>query len=291
MDINPIEPGDTVILTAIIDDTITGMSNIASADWMRWPTDPTLADWTANGQSMSAMDGAFDEMAEDVIVTIPGAVTAGWESSTWHSLWVRGVDSAGNEAGSYLVEIYVAGIVWEFGYDIPIDPAAVPGDWVFVSYAYDMSGPIEIVLDDSVYGGGGTDWDVAKWYDPLDAADPWKTHRKGASTNDLINIDYTMGVWVRLTATDGVLTTGTFGDYSAGIVNINLYTGWNIVSYPSATNRLSSITLPPEANMVAYYDEGAPYLITDAMPDTVVFSEGNAYWVHVTSDTVWSVNP
>ncbi len=72
--------------------------------------------------------------------------------------------------------------------------------------------------------------------------------------------------------------TGATGGYSTGAVNINLYTGWNFVSYSSATSRLASTTLP-----------GAAYLVTEALPTAVTFSEGNAYWVHVTADVIWNV--
>ena len=154
-----------------------------------------------------------------------------------------------------------------------------------------MSGNIEAILDDSIFGGGGTTWDVAKWYNPQDAADPWKTYRVAAGTNDFTTISNLMGVWLHLTATDGTLTTSSEGDYSAGTVTIDLFTGWNLVSYPSATIRQGDATLPPEANFVAYYDSGATYLITaDAVPGAVTFSEGNAYWVHVTGDTTWFVD-
>ena len=74
-------------------------------------------------------------------------------------------------------------------------------------------------------------------------------------------------------------------------MNINLYIGWNLVSYPSATSRAASATLPVEADMVAYYDAASPYLITDALPGAVTFVEGNAYWVRVTGNTIWSVAP
>ncbi len=177
-------------------------------------------------------------------------------------------------------------------YEIPIPASAGNGDWVFVSFPYPMSGNIETILDDSVGGGGGTTWDVAKWYNPLDAADPWKTYRVGASTNEFTTINNQMGVWLQLTSSDGVLSTGLTGDYSSIAVDINLYTGWNLVSYPSATSRLASTTLPAViADAVAYYDDAAPYLITDAVPGAVTFIEGNAYWVHVTADTLWSVAP
>ena len=163
------------------------------------------------------------------------------------------------------------------------------GDWAFVSFPdTGVSGNIETILDDSVLGDSGTLWDVAKWYDPQDTADPWKTYRSGASTNDLVTIDNTMGVWIHLTQNNGddVLTISVDGAYAGGNVNINLYTGWNMVSFPSAT---PSTALPGVADNMAYYNGGATYLVTDAAPGSVLMTEGNAYWIHVTSDVVWSV--
>ena len=167
------------------------------------------------------------------------------------------------------------------------------GDWAFISYPIDTSGNIQDILDDSENGDGQTTWDVAKWYDTQDAADPWKTYRFGVSTNDLTSMDNHMGMWIHLTANNGdnLLTIGQVADYSTGAVNINLYSGWNMVSYPSATSRLASTTLPGQADIISYYDGGAVYLISDALPSTVTFYEGNAYWVHVIADTIWSVNP
>jgi len=166
------------------------------------------------------------------------------------------------------------------------------GDWALVSFPIIIDGDIETMLNDSIHGDSETTWDVAKWYDPLDAADPWKTYRFGVSTNDLININNTMGVWIHLTANDGDmrLTTGATGEYSATFINVNLITGWNLISYPSATSQTASDTLPAAADIVAYYDEGEPYLITDTTPGAVTFYEGNAYWVHATADSIWQVD-
>ena len=55
----------TFDLTAIVDDTLSGNSNIGGANY----TTPTPASWP--GTPMSALDGAFDEPVEDVNATVP----------------------------------------------------------------------------------------------------------------------------------------------------------------------------------------------------------------------------
>jgi len=204
---------------------------------------------------------------------------------------VRAVDLSSNE-DTNTAAVQEPGFVPDLPFDIDMTSYSA-GDWAFVSFPIDISGDIQDILNDAAEGDGQTIWDVAKWYDPTTPADPWKTYRFGVSTNDLTFINNQMGVWIHLTANNGdqMLTTGVVGDYSGAAVDITLTDGWNLVGYPSETDRLASITLPGAVDMVAYYNGGATYLITDAPPNTVTFSNGNAYWVHVTSDTLWSVDP
>jgi hypothetical protein len=102
-----------------------------------------------------------------------------------------------------------------------------------------------------------------------------------------------MGIWVHIPDAaalgDGVIDiNGT----EPGTTVIQLYTGWNLIGYPSQTPRVASDTLPSEADMISVFDAGEPYLVRDV---TDLGSETlecyNGYWVHVTSDTVWTVEP
>ena len=136
---------------------------------------------------------------------------------------------------------------------------------------------------------------MAKWFDPTDAGDPWKTYNTNYPTlSDMPTITQSMGIWLRLVDNDGdyTITTGFTGDYSGSSIDITLYPGWNMVSYPSATSRVASTTLPPViADNMAYYDGGETYLIMDDPTLATTLVEGNAYWVHVTADVIWSVAP
>ncbi len=164
--------------------------------------------------------------------------------------------------------------------------------WVYVSFPITISGNIQTILNDATLGDGATTWTVAKWYNPQTPLDPWKTYRAGSTVNDLTTINNAMGVWLWITANGGdqMLTTGLTGSYSASPVAVSLHTGWNMVGYPSATSRAESATLPAEADFVAVWQAATPY-ITQHAKGAAMMAAGNAYWVHVTADCTWTVNP
>jgi hypothetical protein len=172
-------------------------------------------------------------------------------------------------------------------YDIDLTGYAA-GDWVFVSFPIDISGTVDVILNDA-NGDGGTTWDVAQWYDNLNKE--WRTYsiHKPASINDMDIIGCANGFWLHLTANAGDehLTTGT-GGWVPAAPSIDLFTGWNLVGYPSSTPEWGDVTLPPEADLVAVYSGGAPYRILDAAPAAIQFLESYAYWVRVTADCTWN---
>jgi serine protease AprX len=206
------------------------------------------------------------------------------------TLWwyiVRAVDAAGNGANSTAVQ--------EPGgtppYAISLTGKSA-NSWVFVSFPSAMSGVIQTILNDATAGDSGTTWTVAKWFNAQDKADPWKTYRVGSTVNDMPTMTNTMGVWLWITANGGdqALTLSSYAAYPAASVNINLYTGWNMVGYPSATSRLGTATLPGAADYVSVWQVASPY-VTDLAPGAVTMSHGNAYWVRVTADCTWTVQP
>ena len=161
---------------------------------------------------------------------------------------------------------------------------------MFVSYPVAVSGHIELVLNDTVLGDGGTDWDVAKTWDNQQKR--WLTYRKGMPANGFTDVHNYMGLWLHLTANGGdqTLTLGAVGSYP-GTVVINLYTGWNLVGYPSATPRYASDTLPAQAAMVSVWQAASPYIQDRADLGNVQMSHGNGYWIYVTADCTWTVQP
>jgi parallel beta-helix repeat protein len=159
---------------------------------------------------------------------------------------------------------------------------ALIAGWNFISIPLVMGDTsVENVLS-SISGS----WSVVKYYDNTDKNDPWKTYRVGSSVNDLANIDITMGFWVNATTACNLAVSGAI-PVSTEIV---LHTGWNLVGYPSATDRLASNTLPTEADIVSVWQAASPYIQDFIDLSQVTMSAGNGYWVHVTMDTVWTID-
>jgi hypothetical protein len=164
--------------------------------------------------------------------------------------------------------------------------------WVFISFPSGLTGDIQTILNDATAGDGLTTWTVAKWYNPQTPADPWKTYRVGGTANDMPTLTNAMGVWIWLTANGGDQKI-TLSSYVAtpASTEITLYAGWNLVGYPSSTNRLASATLPGTADIVSVYSGSGLYTDYTNLA-SVTMSHGNAYFVHVTATTPWIVtNP
>ena len=156
--------------------------------------------------------------------------------------------------------------------------------WNLISYPLISNGNIEEILNNS-----NVTWDYAQWYNPLDSTDPWKTHLVGRESNDLNEIDNTMGVWIRVTdAGDGHITV------KGGIpfeTSIKLHAGWNLVSYPASNiSAMSRAGLPSEVTKIAIYNPKETYLIsevTDRLGNN--FVPGRGYWIYSTADIIWTV--
>ncbi len=178
-------------------------------------------------------------------------------------------------------------------FDIPISGL----DWNFISFPVDVSGNIETVLDDSMNGDGGTTWDVAKWYNPADANDPWKTYRVGASTNDLITINITMGIWIRITDNggDGNLTVK---GRMPPMGHTPLWTGWNMVGFPAteSTNMTAgdvrALTGYNVTDILTYSGNYTilPWENYTTLNDTDYLTRGKAYWFNVSENCSWTVD-
>jgi parallel beta-helix repeat protein len=135
-------------------------------------------------------------------------------------------------------------------------------------------------------------YDAVQWYDITDAKDPWKHHKVGKPYgNDLSEINETMGFWVNI-----IPPGDTIFYYNGTQPTLNqtipLYPGWNLVGYPSLSNKnrteaLNNIFFPYEVDSIWTYD--ATTQKWKELGPSDYFELGRGYWVHTITKCVWEV--
>jgi len=251
-------------------------------------TEHNTLNWTASPSADVDHYSIYRSSTHYGIYTLIGNVSVGTnyycdlnkgaaDSTIW---WyrVRAVDFAGNEETN-TNSVPEPGPYFLYMIDLVGKPA---DSWVFISYPVTASDHIERVLNET----SGTDWDVAKTWD--NQLKRWLTYRKGSSMNTFTNVDNTMGIWLHLTANGGDQHLPVIGS-EPETYNIILYTGWNMVGYPSYTPRLASATLPTQADYVSVWNATTPFVMDYSDKSLVTMSKDHGYWVHVTADCVWNV--
>jgi parallel beta-helix repeat protein len=170
----------------------------------------------------------------------------------------------------------------------PLSPLPLPVFTINLSVGWNLISIPQVMADtsiESVLSSIAGTWDVAKWYDPLDSMDHWKSFRPGGVFNDLGAIDNTMGFWLHATANCTLTVEGAI----PASTNIPLHAGWNLVGYPSQTEMsVANALWGTGADRVEVCDLGAPGLITP-VGSTYLMRPGEGYWVHVAADCVWTV--
>lgn len=182
--------------------------------------------------------------------------------------------------------------------------------WNFISFPVDVSGYIQTVLDDSIFGDSGTTWNLAKWHNPFDAADPWKLYRQEGGPGDLITIDNTMGIWINITGNGGdakltvrgrepAKTTTPLGTQWLSYPSPWLY-GWNMVGFPAteSTNMtagdVKALTGYNVTEILTYEGNSSSQNVpTDnytTLNDADYLTRGKAYWFNVSENCSWTVD-
>ena len=132
-------------------------------------------------------------------------------------------------------------------------------------------------------------YSYVQWYDPLDTTDHWKTHSINKPTifNDLHNANHKKALWITMTSPDNLIVAGKVPKST----NIQLYKGWNFVSYPSFMNRSVSEALQgiPYEQVEGFDENSSPYYLR-IMKDEDVMTCGYGYWVGVAEDCMWTVH-
>lgn len=156
--------------------------------------------------------------------------------------------------------------------------------WQFVSIPY--VGPdkrVEIVLA-SIDGK----YDVVRHFNSSVIVDPWKTFKPGRNLNELKHITSHMGFWIHMkTPADLVV-----GDVKTQATMVKLKYGWNMVGYPSFTNRtvLDALVGVPYERLEGFDPLAMPHRLRILSPSDIL-SPGTAIWIRVSQECWWTVNP
>jgi parallel beta-helix repeat protein len=171
-----------------------------------------------------------------------------------------------------------------------------PGDFTFLKPGWNLiscpkiqsSNAIGEVLSqlDGLYS-------AVHWYNCSDNQDPWKHYTvfKPLHLNDLDSIDHKMGFWIFITNPGGAIFDFK-GSAPTVNQNIPLKKGWNLVGYPSLSNKyrtqaLNNLDFGNQVDAVWTYSAGA--LKLEEIGEFNYFIIGKGYWIHATTDCIWEV--
>jgi hypothetical protein len=168
-------------------------------------------------------------------------------------------------------------------FELTFGPADV-GMRKLISYPLNVADTSVTTVLQSLTGSYG----VVRWYDPWDAADPWKAYYPTKGNGDLQYLPNTAGFWIEITAPG---TLRIMGDQPTSPVIVPLKAGWNLVGFPSY-NTAYTVTMLKAATgatrVEGFQALSAPYYL-EVLPNTYTLAKGEGYWVYVPTDTIWTV--
>jgi parallel beta-helix repeat protein len=136
-------------------------------------------------------------------------------------------------------------------------------------------------------------YDAVQYYDVTDPSDLWKHNHtsKPEHMNDLDDIDHTMGFWIHITEPGGVIFKYP-GIKPSVNQSIPLHPGWNLVGYPSLSNKprdtaLNNIIFGTDVDAVQTYNAATG--TWEVLGPSDEFELGRGYWVHSKVEKVWVV--
>jgi len=137
-------------------------------------------------------------------------------------------------------------------------------------------------------------YDSVQWYNTTDNNDHWKHNQvlKLPYMNDLNNLNHMIGFWLHITDSEKISLV-VFGDELSSDQNISLYPGWNLVGYPSKSNKTRDVALDnlfygSDVDSIWTFNATTQKWI-ELDEATDFFEVGKGYWVHSKITDVWNV--
>jgi parallel beta-helix repeat protein len=135
-------------------------------------------------------------------------------------------------------------------------------------------------------------YDAVQWYDPIDPNDSWKHHKVGKLYgNDLNELNETMGIWIHITQPGDTIFVYN-GTEPTQNQNIRLASGWNMVGYPSLSNKnrttaLNNLTFDTHIDTIWTYN--VTIQKWEKLGEYDLFEVGRGYYIHAKTDCIWEV--
>jgi Zn-dependent M28 family amino/carboxypeptidase len=265
---NPTYGATDVTLSAIISDDLHGNSNIVQARYY----DPFQRAWF----DMDPEDGVFNSYYESVQKSID---ISSWPEGTY-TIYVRGLDEAGNWGDLVAIDIncwQTFNIYLSYGWNL----ISIPNNLTDTTVSNVLS---------SING----DYDALQSYDITDPTKPWKHNStsKPPSLNDFDNIDHIIGFWIHITEPSGTVLQCPGTSFSTNQM-ITLYPGWNMVGYPSSTNKtrtqaLNNMDFGTDIDTIWTYN--ADKQLWEEVEEFDSFRMGRGYWIHSLVTKAWDVS-
>jgi parallel beta-helix repeat protein len=171
----------------------------------------------------------------------------------------------------------------------PVKKIFLEPGWNLISIPYIQSDTNLKVVLSSIEGS----YDAVQWYNTTYSKDHWKHYQilKPSHLNDLQDIDHKMGIWIHITDPFGILFQIP-GIPIRENQTISLKSGWNLIGYPSLSNKdrataLNNIFFGSDVDSIwTYYAKSNKW---KEITGSDYFEIGHGYWIHCKHDVVWEV--
>ncbi len=218
----------------------------------------------------TSIGGTYLQIAEGVIGLNYIDIDAGDQDWNDYFYYVRAVDSSGIEDSAISPDRAVKYV------------RAVDDGWNFVSFPVEVSDTSLLTVLQTL------DWNYVLCYNTSDP-DKWSTNNivRPDFMDDLWALDHTRGMWLNTTGNDNMIVAGSVRTSTT----ITLKAGWNLVGYTSfnTSTTMSDALFGLPVDLVERFDAPSPYMMIP-MLGTDIMMPGEAYWVSVSADCVWTVD-
>jgi len=180
--------------------------------------------------------------------------------------------------------------VWNFTIDTSLGYSIwLYQGWNLISIPFIQWDNDIVSVPESINGS----YDAVQWFNASDGSDPWKHNHvsKPSQLNELESIDYKMGFLIHVTQLGGVLLQCS-GILPTENQSITLKPGWNLVGYPSLSNKtrtpaLNNIIFGADVDSVWTYNASSQQW--KEIGEFDLFERGRGYWIHATVEKIWEV--